>query len=324
MLKRIEKKDEYGHTIICTVDENGVEQGAYEEHWCDNLEKGTFKDGKKEGPYEFSYANGVTGRGTYKDGKQDGLVEGFYENGQLKYRYHYKDGRLEGEAEEYYSNGQLMRRELYKEGDDDAELLEEYYENGQATTRFIQDDDAGDVIVEKYYEDGKISERYYMRDGKLDGPDEFYDRDGKLEDRSIYIYGVYSEGKSVESYLEKWQKAREERKEKHEKELKRAEAIGGLRGQLKLLSDPAFRKQIGKARTPERQAKAEEIVEVRRARTLLSRAANKAIGDGDKELFSEIEKVAKPYALHHRRIELEFKKKRAERRSVRKKQPDRG
>jgi hypothetical protein len=103
--------------------------------------------------------------------------------------------------------------------------------------------------------------------------------------------------------------------EKLEKEKRVSEKIGNLKGQLEMLSDPVFRKPIGPARTPERQAKAEEIIGVRRARTLLARAAQKADAEGDKKLMSEIEKLARPYALHKRRIELEAQKKRAERRA---------
>ena len=47
-------------------------------------------------------------KGSYKDGKRDGPWERYYENGQLEKKGSYKDGELDGSWELYYDkNGQL-------------------------------------------------------------------------------------------------------------------------------------------------------------------------------------------------------------------------
>ena len=44
MLKQVENKDKEGHIIICTVDENGVEQGPFEIHYTGGaIGKGTVR-----------------------------------------------------------------------------------------------------------------------------------------------------------------------------------------------------------------------------------------------------------------------------------------
>ena len=304
ILKQIEKKDDSGNTIICTIDEDGVEQGAYEIRFVNRsqeddaiFERGTYKDGKKEGPFETHFEDGSIGRGTFKNDKMEGSYELYDKSGQLMIKGIYKDSYEEGIWEYYHDNGKLMSKGPYNRGCL-TKTWEYYYENGQ--------------LMEKCS---------YNIFGDLDKILEAYDHTGKPIKPDIYREGTEQIESEKLSNFEIWRlkearlAEKEVEKKQREEAVNRAEAIGGLKGQLKMLSDPEFRKPIGKARTLERQAKAEEIVEVRRARTLLSRAANKALDQGDKRLFSEIEEVAKPYALHNRRIELEFKKKRAERRT---------
>ena len=335
MLKQVKKKDSKGNTIIYTVDKKGVKQGPYEEHWENGgVEKGTFKDGKKEGPFERVFADGGIGKGTYRKGKAEGLFEEYHKNGQLAARCYFKNGKDDGLYESYYENGQLSVRTNYKDGKEDG-LYEQYDANGRLQGKVTFKMGEWHGLCEEYYENGRLKHKGVYIDGYKEGVWEYYSESGKLTEKKAFHMGRPLEGKEEEIALFMWQvqqgqiegqrdaeaKRHEEEAKRHEEEAKgqeekvsRAEAIGGLKGQLKMLSDPAFRKPVGPARTPERQAKAEEIVEVRRARTLLSRAANKALDEGDRKLFSEIEEVARPYALHNRRIELEFRKKRAERR----------
>jgi antitoxin component YwqK of YwqJK toxin-antitoxin module len=55
-------------------------------------------------------------KGSYKDGKRDGPWERYYENGQLEKKGSYKDGELDGLYERYYENGQLESRVLTRTG----------------------------------------------------------------------------------------------------------------------------------------------------------------------------------------------------------------
>ena len=118
MLKRVEKKDRYGNTIICTVDENGVEQGPFEIRYKGgDYGKWTYKDGKLDGPYETYYKNGQLWiKCTYKDGKKGGPYEEYYENGRLFEKCTYKDGKEDGPYEGYWANGQLREKYIFKDG----------------------------------------------------------------------------------------------------------------------------------------------------------------------------------------------------------------
>ena len=61
--------------------------------------------------------NGVVAiKGAYKDGKRDGPWEYYYDNGQLQAKETFKDGQQHGPWEYYYDNGQLDRKILFKNG----------------------------------------------------------------------------------------------------------------------------------------------------------------------------------------------------------------
>ena len=57
--------------------------------------QGTFRNGKKHGPYVQYHNNGqLWTKGTYKDGKREGPWVFYYSNGQLLQKETYKDGKL--------------------------------------------------------------------------------------------------------------------------------------------------------------------------------------------------------------------------------------
>ncbi len=81
-------------------------------------EKGSYKEGKKDGVWEYYYKNGqIKEKGSFKEGKEDGVWELYYENGQLEYRGSYKKGYWEGVCEQYNDNGQLKYKGSYKDGE---------------------------------------------------------------------------------------------------------------------------------------------------------------------------------------------------------------
>ena len=63
----------------------------------EGLQRGSFKDGKKDGPWVAYYDNGqIQYKGTFKDGEEDGFWIGYYVNGQLWSKGTYKDGEEDG------------------------------------------------------------------------------------------------------------------------------------------------------------------------------------------------------------------------------------
>jgi len=78
--------------------------------------KGTYKDGKKNGLYERYYENGqLKVKANYINGKKNGLFEWYDEKGQLEYEVNYKDGKKNGLWRQYNSNGKLVKNLIYKD-----------------------------------------------------------------------------------------------------------------------------------------------------------------------------------------------------------------
>ena len=56
-------------------------------------------------------------KATYKDGKRHGPFEWYHENGQLKAKWTYKDGKKHGPYEGYHENGQVHRKGISRNGE---------------------------------------------------------------------------------------------------------------------------------------------------------------------------------------------------------------
>jgi antitoxin component YwqK of YwqJK toxin-antitoxin module len=88
---------------------NGKKTGIWESYHNNGQlwSKGSYKNGKKEGYWEY-YDNGqLISKGLYKDGLRDGIWEYYWNNGQLNMRGSFKDDKRDGIWEDYYRNGQL-------------------------------------------------------------------------------------------------------------------------------------------------------------------------------------------------------------------------
>ena len=79
--------------------------------------QGSFKDGKRNGPWVDYHDNGQTKtKGTNKDGKRDGPWVYYHDNGQLWAKGTYKYGKKDGPWVYYYDNGQLWYKVTFKDG----------------------------------------------------------------------------------------------------------------------------------------------------------------------------------------------------------------
>ena len=68
--------------------------------------QGSFKDGKKVGPWVGYHDNGkLESKGTFKDGKEVGPWIEYHENGQLLCKGIYKDGKMDGPWVGYNKDG---------------------------------------------------------------------------------------------------------------------------------------------------------------------------------------------------------------------------
>jgi antitoxin component YwqK of YwqJK toxin-antitoxin module len=109
------------------MDDLVIREGLYYEKFTDvpfsgkieGLQRGSFKDGKKDGPWVNYWGNGqLYSRGTYKDGKLHGPWVSYWENGQLSDQGTYKDGKLHGPWVSYWENGNVWEKYTgtYKDG----------------------------------------------------------------------------------------------------------------------------------------------------------------------------------------------------------------
>ena len=81
------------------------------------LTQGTFKNGKRDGPWVLYYDNGgFLEKGTYKNGGYDGPWVKYHDNGQLNWKGDFKNGEKEGPWVIYYENGQLRSKGDFKNG----------------------------------------------------------------------------------------------------------------------------------------------------------------------------------------------------------------
>ena len=94
------------------------------------IESGKFKNGKKNGLWEWYYENGqLKGKGNIKNGVMNGSYKSYYENGQLKSKGYWKDNKFSGLSKWYYKSDQLLMKVNFKEGLQHG-LLEYFNEDG--------------------------------------------------------------------------------------------------------------------------------------------------------------------------------------------------
>ena len=87
-----------------TMDDLVYRDGLYYQKFTDvpfdgevtsKTEQGSFRDGKRDGPWVEYYDNGqLFLKETYKDGKKDGPEVWYWDNGQLWEKGTFKDGKI--------------------------------------------------------------------------------------------------------------------------------------------------------------------------------------------------------------------------------------
>ena len=91
--------------------------------------QGTFKNGKKDGPFVDYWDNGqLESQGTYKNGKMDGPYVSYHDNGQFRAKGTLKDGKREGPWVVYKKDGTVW----------DKELMEQFYFNQDGKIEYVE------------------------------------------------------------------------------------------------------------------------------------------------------------------------------------------
>lgn len=101
----------------------------------EGLERGTIKDGRRQGLWEIYHSNGqLFIEVNYDNGLEQGPVTVFYQNGRLWKKGNYKSGVKDGSWFEYGNNENLRIKSEYKNGIEEG-LFEGFHENGQLMFR---------------------------------------------------------------------------------------------------------------------------------------------------------------------------------------------
>jgi antitoxin component YwqK of YwqJK toxin-antitoxin module len=100
------------------MDDLVYREGLYYEKFTDvrftgeideGLKRGLFKNGKKEGSWEYYFENGqLWKKGDYKNGKKEGLWVRHLSNGQLISKGTYKNDREDGDWVSYTVDGEVF------------------------------------------------------------------------------------------------------------------------------------------------------------------------------------------------------------------------
>ena len=78
--------------------------------------KGSYKDGKLDGPYtEWDQHGNITKQTTYKNGRDGSWIE-YYKNGKKKNKVGRKDGKRNGPWVSWYQNGKKLSEGMYRNG----------------------------------------------------------------------------------------------------------------------------------------------------------------------------------------------------------------
>ena len=144
--------------VASRVDANGVV-----------LEKGSLKNGIKQGTWTTFYPNGEPQLVmSYVDGKKQGMAIGFDKNGRVNRISHFANDKFHGRHREFVSYNPT-RETYFKDGEFDG-IHKEYDEYGklQRTTQFKKGKQDGEMNY--YNPEGKITATFLYRNGeKVEG-----------------------------------------------------------------------------------------------------------------------------------------------------------
>ena len=163
----------------------------------DLVKRGAFLQGLYYEKFsDIPFSGKVTGlsQGSFKDGKRDGPWIAYYHNGQLWWKGTFKDGKKDGSYVSYYNNGQLGSKETYKDGNQDG-LWVRYHDNGQLRSKGTYKDGNQDGLWVRYHDNGQLREKGTYKDGNQEGPWVSFNKDGTVNERWT---GTFKNGVKVE------------------------------------------------------------------------------------------------------------------------------
>lgn len=218
------------------TDAKGRKQGAWQKTYPNNsalLYKGTFKDDKPVGTFEYYFPNGekkavithglpggvssvllyfengqLLSDGFYRAEKKDSLWYNYSAEGELISTENYKNDQLEGKSTYYYKEGQVYEHKLqiehravYQNGVLNGKY-QSYFYNGKLKSegQYLKGDKSGEWI--EYTSGGLLLVRSHYKLGQLHGWVQTYDKLGQPLRKTAYLNGVELTEKQTSAYLE--------------------------------------------------------------------------------------------------------------------------
>lgn len=183
-----------------------------------------YKEGLKDGPFEeFSVYGYNTLKGFFKNGEKDGKWEYAYYTGDKEKISHYENGLLEGDYTYFYDNGKVNVEGQYKNGKKDGEWT--WYTNSGSrdmTGSFKNDMQHGDWSY--WHPTGELSYHAHYAEDKKTGEWSYFYKNGKkfkkgtfendlkngtwrtwYEDETLLMEGDYLNGKEEGEWNNYWE-----------------------------------------------------------------------------------------------------------------------
>ena len=113
-----------------------------------------------DGPFEFYFEDGqLKEKGTFKNGKKDGLGVSWYLNGQKDKEINYKDDKVDGLWVEWYRDGQKMYQ---KNCNDDGLFCNK--KTKEQIEETLKKFDIDDFIIENYHNEFEYSYELFLKE----------------------------------------------------------------------------------------------------------------------------------------------------------------
>ena len=192
----------YNGDTINRIDLQGRRQGLWiffnQDYKNKIVQKGYYKDGKKQGQWIIYYPNGnIKSKITFKDNKPYGPAEIYYPNGQLSEKGFWKINKWIGDYQYYYSNGKPQYLWHYNEEGKREGVQKYFYPNGQLMMEGNWQNGKEQGVMKEYYENGVLKRLSNWQNGQINGKVVEYNRQGKIKRQLYYINGVEDTSKRI-------------------------------------------------------------------------------------------------------------------------------
>jgi antitoxin component YwqK of YwqJK toxin-antitoxin module len=142
-------------------------------------EKGSLKDGKKEGEWEFYFPDGrLMAREQYSAGELNGNAISYFPDGRISQIENWIEDIPEDSAWYFHPSGSLHRKGRYKSGVYDGLWLT-FYPDGKLEQSGTYRNGIPDGLFTNWFENGFLKEEGRYREGKKEGQFIFFRKAGK-------------------------------------------------------------------------------------------------------------------------------------------------